>query len=174
MSAAGLLSELRRRDIEVRAEGGELRCSAPAGALTVELREELRRYKDEVLKLLACAQAATTQARAIVPLQAAGRAIPVFATPGHNGDVFCFRALAQRLGAERPFYGLQLPGLDGAEAPLERVEELAAYFASQVKRLRLDGPYIIAGYCAGGSRCLGACAPARSLGRRDPFHCALR
>ncbi len=151
MSAAGLLSELRRRDIEVRAEGGELRCSAPAGAFTVELREELRRHKDEVLKLLATAQAATTQARAIVPLQAAGRGIPVFATPGHNGDVFCFRALTQHLGAERPFYGLQPPGLDGAEAPLERIEALAAYFASQVKRLRLDGPYIIAGYCAGGS-----------------------
>jgi thioesterase domain-containing protein len=151
VSAAGLLSELRRRDIEVRAVGGELRCSAPAGALTLELREELRRHKDEVLKLLAAAQAATTQARAIVPLQRAGRGIPVFATPGHNGDVFCFRALAQCLGAERPFYGLQPPGLDGAAAPLESIEELAAYFALQVKRLRLHGPCIVAGYCAGGS-----------------------
>ncbi len=151
MSAAGLLSELRRRDIEVRAVGGELRCSAPAGALTLELREELRRYKDEVLKLLASAQAVAAQARAIVPLQTAGRGIPVFAAPGHNGDVFCFRAFAQCLGAERAFYGLQPPGLDGAEAPLERIEELAAYFASQVLRLQLDGPYIIAGYCAGGS-----------------------
>ena len=151
MSAAGLLSELRRRDIELRAVGGELRCSAPAGALTPELREELGRYKEEVLNLLASAQAVAEQARAIVPLQPAGRGMPVFAVPGHNGDVFCFRALAQCLGFEHPFYGLQPPGLDGAETALERVEELAAYFAFQVKRLRLDGPYIIAGYCAGGS-----------------------
>jgi thioesterase domain-containing protein len=151
VSAAGLLSELRRRDIELRAVGGELRCSAPAGALTPELREALRRHKDDVLKLLASAAAVAAQARAIVPLQAAGPGIPVFAVPGHNGDVFCFRALAQCLGSEHPFYGLQPPGLDGAEAPLERVEELAAYFASQVNFLRLDGPYIIAGYCAGGS-----------------------
>lgn len=151
MSAAGFLSELRRRDIQVRAVGGELRCSAPAGALTPELRDELRRHKNEVLQLLASAQAVAAQARAVVPLQAAGAGIPVLAAPGHNGDVFCFRALAQCLGEERRFYGLQPPGLDGEEAPLERVEDLAAYFAAQVKSLQPRGRYIVAGYCAGGS-----------------------
>jgi thioesterase domain-containing protein len=151
VSAAALLSELRRRDIEVRAVGGDLRCSAPAGALTPELREALRRHKDDVLRLLACAQAVVAQARAIVPLQAGGPGIPVFAVPGHNGDVFCFRSLAQRLGPERPFYGLQPPGLDGAEPPLKRVEDLAAYFASQIESVASDYPCIILGYCAGGS-----------------------
>ena len=41
MSAAALLSELRRRDIQLRVVGSELCCSAPAGALTPELRAEL-------------------------------------------------------------------------------------------------------------------------------------
>jgi thioesterase domain-containing protein len=75
----------------------------------------------------------------------------VFAVPGHNGDVFCYRALAQRLGAEQPFFGLQPPGVDGQEAPLERVEDLAASFARQIRAFRPEGPYIIAGYCAGGT-----------------------
>jgi len=135
----------------VRAVGGELRCSAPAGALTPELRDELRRHKSDVLQLLASAQALAAQPRGIVPLQAAGAGAPVFAAPGHNGDVFCFRAFAQCLGETRPFYGLQPPGLDGEQAPLKTVEELAAYFAAQVKSLRPRGPYIIAGYCAGGA-----------------------
>jgi thioesterase domain-containing protein len=70
---------------------------------------------------------------------------------GHNGDVFCFRSLAQQLGAGQPFFGLQPPGLDGRREPLARVEDLAAYFAAQIRAIRPDGPYIIAGYCAGGT-----------------------
>ena len=151
MNAAALLSELRRRDIQLRAEGDELRCSAPAGALTAELREELRRCKAELLSLLASAQALSGQARALVPLQPRGSRVPVFGVPGHNGDVFCYRALAQCLGEDQPFYGLQPPGLDGAEAPLTRAEDLAAYFAQQVVALRKGAPCIVAGFCAGGT-----------------------
>jgi thioesterase domain-containing protein len=151
VSAAGLLSELRRRDIQVQAVGSELRCSAPAGALTPELREQLRRHKGDLLALLASAQALASQQRAIVPLQPRGTLAPVFGVPGHNGDVFCYRGLAQSLGTDQPFYGLQPPGLDGEDEPLGRVEALAAYFAGQICAFRPDGPYVIAGFCAGGT-----------------------
>ena len=151
MNAAAFLSELRRRDIEVRAERGQLLCSAKAGALTPELREQLRRWKSDILDMLASAQALAAQERAIVPLQASGTRTPIFGVPGHNGDVFCYRALAQRLGEDQPFYGLQPPGADGQDAPLERVEELAAGFAQQIRAFRPEGPYLIAGYCAGGT-----------------------
>jgi thioesterase domain-containing protein len=151
VNAAAFLSELRRREIELRAVDGQLHCTAAAGALTPELREQLRQWKNELLNMLASAQMLAAQERAIVPLQASGTRTPVFAVPGHNGDVFCYRALAQRLGAEQPFFGLQPPGVDGQEAPLERVEDLAASFARQIRAFRPEGPYIIAGYCAGGT-----------------------
>lgn len=151
MNAAAFLSELRRREIEVRAVDGQLHCTAKAGELTPELRDQLRQWKNELLKMLASAQALAAQERAIVPLQASGARTPVFAVPGHNGDVFCYRALAQRLGEDQPFFGLQPPGVDGQEAPLERVEALAACFARQIRAFRPDGPYIVAGYCAGGT-----------------------
>ena len=151
MNAAAFLSELRRRDIEVRAVGGQLHCTAKAGALTPELREQLRQCKSDILQMLASAHVLAAQERAIVPLQASGTRTPVFAAPGHNGDVFCYRALAQRLGEDQPFFGLQPPGVDGQDAPLERVEDLAACFARQVRAFRPQGPYIIAGYCAGGT-----------------------
>lgn len=150
MSAVVLLSELRRRDIQLRTEAGELRCSAPAGALTADLREQLRHHKSDLIALLASAQA-LGQARAIVPLQAHGSRVPVFGVGGHNGDVFCYRILAQCLGDEQPFYGMQPPGLDGEDEPLTRVEDLAAYFARQIVAFRPDGPCIIAGFCAGGT-----------------------
>jgi thioesterase domain-containing protein len=145
------LVTLRERDIQVWADGDRLRCNAPAGALTDGLRQELQRRKNEILKFLRSAESLAQQQRAIVPLQPRGSGTPIFAVAGHNGDVFCFRALARHLGAGQPFFGLQPPGLDGGREPLTRVEDLAACFAAQIRAVRPDGPYIIAGYCAGGT-----------------------
>ena len=150
MSVADLLAELRSRDVQVWAEGESLRCSTRAGALTPELREALRQRKGDILDFLRGAAALARQERSIVPLQAHGRGVPIFAVPGHNGDVFCYRALAQRLGGDQPFFGLQPPGLDGHEAPLGQIETLAGRFADEVRAFQPDGPLIVAGFCAGG------------------------
>jgi len=151
VSTAAFLAELRRRDVEVRAADGELRCSAPAGALTPGLRAELKQRKGEILEFLAAAQARAAQQRAIVPLRPHGARTPVFGVPGHNGDVFCYRALARSLGDEQPFFGLQPPGADGQGEPLTAVEDIAAVLAQQILAFRPEGPVIIAGYCAGGT-----------------------
>lgn len=151
MSVAAFLVELRSRDIEVGADGDHLRCNAPAGVLTRELRDELRQRKSDILEFLRAAETLARQERAIVPLQPHGERVPVFAVGGHNGDVFCYRALAQHLGDNQPFFGLQPPGLDGQSEPLARVEDLAAYFAAQIRAFRPESPYVIAGYCAGGT-----------------------
>lgn len=144
------LEELRSRDIRIRAEGDRLQCDAPAGALTPELQEQLRRRKDEILAFLREAESLAHQQRAIVPLQPLGTRVPVFGVGGHNGDVFCYRALARYLGRDQPFFGLHPPGLDGHGEPLTRVEDHAAYYAPQIRRFWSNGPYIIAGFCAGG------------------------
>lgn len=151
MSTAAFLEKLRARDIEVWAENGHLRCSAPPGTINPEFREELRQRKPEILKFLDTANSLARQQRAIVPLQPLGTRVPVFGVGGHNGDVFCYRTLTRYLGEDQPFYGLQPPGLDGHSEPQHRVEELAAYFAAQIKAFEPDGPRIIAGYCAGGA-----------------------
>lgn len=84
-------------------------------------------------------------------MQPRGTRMPIFAVGGHNGDVFAFRDLVQRLGDDQPFFGLQPPGLDGQSDPLARVEDVAAYLASQVLAFGPKGRFVIAGYCAGGS-----------------------
>jgi thioesterase domain-containing protein len=145
------LATLRGRDIHVSIDGDRLRCNAPPGALTAELRDELQRRKSEILNFLRSATALAHQQRAIVPLQSQGSCTPVFAVAGHNGDIFCYRSLARHLGDDQPFFGLQPPGLDGQSTPLTRVEDLATYFASEIRAFRPNGPYIIVGYCAGGT-----------------------
>lgn len=149
MSVVALLAELRGRGIQVWPDGGQLRCNAPAGVLTPELRDTLRQSKSDILEFLRSAEALVRQERAIVPLQPHGERVPVFGVAGHNGDVFCYRALAQHLGDDQPFFGLQPPGLDGQSEPVACVEDLAAYFAAQILAFRPDSPYVIAGYCAG-------------------------
>ncbi len=150
MNAASLLSELRKRDIHIRLDGDRLHCSAPEGALNPVLREQLRAHKAELIEFLRQAGALANQQRAIVPLMPGAKRVPIFAVPGHNGDVFCYRWLARALGDTQPFYGLQPPGLDGGE-PLHSITRLAGYFADQICAFRPEGPYALAGYCAGGT-----------------------
>jgi thioesterase domain-containing protein len=150
VTVPAFLAELRRQDILVWADGDNLRCNAPASVLTPELRDQLQRRKHDILGFLRSAAVLAGQQRAIVPLQSCGGRAPVFAVAGHNGDVFCYRALVQHLGNDQPFYGLQPPGLDGLSEPLTCIEDLAAYFAAQVRAFHQDGPCVIAGFCAGG------------------------
>jgi thioesterase domain-containing protein len=151
MTVTGLLAELRARDIHVQADGDKLRCNAPAEALTPELRDQLRLRKSDLLEFLRSAGALAQTQRAIVPLQPHGNRTPVFAVGGHNGDVFCYRFLAQHLGEDQPLYGLEPPGRDGQSDPLTRIKDIAAYFAGQIRSFRPNEPCIIAGYCAGGA-----------------------
>ncbi|HXI72604.1 MAG TPA: thioesterase domain-containing protein [Verrucomicrobiae bacterium] len=151
MKILDFLVLLRERDVRLWVDGERLRCSAPPGALTIELQRAIRERKDEIVKFLRLADSLDQPQRALVPLQPQGNAIPIFAVAGHNGDVFCFRALARHLGNDQPFFGLQPPGLDGVEAPLTRVEDLAACFAAQIRTARPEGGCVIAGYCAGGT-----------------------
>ena len=48
MKVSTFLAALRDRDIQVWVDGDQLRCSAPVGTLTSELRDDLRRYKREI------------------------------------------------------------------------------------------------------------------------------
>lgn len=149
MTVASLLAELRSRDVQVWVEGDQLRCNAPAGVLTPDLRDVLRQRKTDMIRFLRSVESLSHQQRAIVPLQPRGKRPPIFGVPGHNGDVFLYRPLAQFLGDEQPFFGLQLPGLEDHSEPLSAVEEIAAYFAEQIREFHPDGPYALMGYCAG-------------------------
>jgi thioesterase domain-containing protein len=150
VSIAELLNDLRRRDVRIEVHEDRLKFDAPTGTLTAELRDTLRSRKQEILEFLSRASAIARQQPAIVPLNARGARPPVFGVPGHNGDVFCYRAFAAQLGEDQPFFGLQPPGLDGRSAPLTRVPELARYFAEQIRATRPQGPVVVAGFCAGG------------------------
>jgi cytochrome P450/acyl-CoA synthetase (AMP-forming)/AMP-acid ligase II/thioesterase domain-containing protein/acyl carrier protein len=75
---------------------------------------------------------------------------PFFCVGGAPGAVLHLRALAQALGRDQPFYALQAPGIDGQEAPLGTIEQLAQRYIEEVKQVQPRAPYIIGGYSFGG------------------------
>ena len=144
------VSRLRDLDIRLWIEGDRLRCSAPADKLDSEMRGTLVSRKAEILAFLQEAKALASPSSTIVPIRRDGSKPPIFAVSGHAGDVFCLRALAHRLDPDRPVLGVRPPGLDGGE-PLNSVEELARFEIEQIRNYRPNGPYLIAGHCAGGA-----------------------
>ncbi|WP_413206153.1 amino acid adenylation domain-containing protein [Rhodospirillum sp. A1_3_36] len=106
------------------------------------------------IRELAKALGLPTQATEFSPLitiQPEGEATPFFCVPGTGGTVLYLRALAQGLKAYgRPFHGLQASGLDGVEAPLSRIEDIATLNLRALRELRPRGPYLLGGHSFGG------------------------
>ncbi|RMH07121.1 MAG: non-ribosomal peptide synthetase, partial [Nitrospirae bacterium] len=84
----------------------------------------------------------------LVAIQPKGSKPPFFCIHEGTGDILCYRELAQALGPDQPFYGLQPPGFDGTP-PLTSVEELASHYVREIRALQREGPYFLGGWCFG-------------------------
>jgi amino acid adenylation domain-containing protein len=110
----------------------------------------------------------TSWPSAIVPLRAGGSKPPLFCAPPAGGSPFCYLALADRLDPDRPFLGLQTPGLAPGEKPLASVEEIAARFVEAVLAVQPEGPWHLGGWSFGATV---AFEMARQLERRGRVGC---
>jgi phthiocerol/phenolphthiocerol synthesis type-I polyketide synthase E len=87
----------------------------------------------------------------LVAIQPKGSRPPFFCMHGAGGNVLIYRELSRLLGDDQPFYGLQSQGLDGETAPLAKIEDMAALYLKEIRRVRPAGPYLLGGYCLGGT-----------------------
>jgi pimeloyl-ACP methyl ester carboxylesterase len=87
----------------------------------------------------------------LVPMQPAGSRPPFFCIHGTAGDVSIYQDLARHLAPDQPFYGLQSQGLDGNRPPLTRIEDMAALYLEEIRKLQPQGPYFLGGYRMGGT-----------------------
>ena len=88
--------------------------------------------------------------RSLVPIQPHGSKPPIVLVTGAGGNVLSFADLARVLGSDCPTYGLQARGLDGNEAPLTRIEDIAAHYIDELRTVQPHGPYRLVGACIGG------------------------
>lgn len=86
----------------------------------------------------------------VVEIQRGGIHLPLFCAHGQSGNLLFYRSLAQHLGPDQPVYGLQPRGIDGTQAPVTSIEEMATLYIEEIRRVQRHGPYFLAGYCMGG------------------------
>jgi len=102
-------------------------------APTIELMADWLRSPDQSLR-----------ARAIVEIQPKGSQPPLFWVRGGPR----FRLLAQKLGLDQPFLGLDIPFSDAIKLPTPyRVEDVAAFLVRAMREVQPHGPYSLAGLC---------------------------
>jgi amino acid adenylation domain-containing protein len=105
----------------------------------------------------------------LVPIQPRGSKPPLFFVHPLSGDVIGFAAWTKHLGNDQPFYGLRARGLDGIEAPYERIEEMAALYIREIRNVQPTGPYYLGGYCAGGPIAFEMAQQLHAVGERVAF-----
>jgi acetoacetyl-CoA synthetase len=86
----------------------------------------------------------------VVPLRAHGSRVPLFCLHAINGGVYFYQALLPLLHPAQPVYGIQAVGMDGTEAPLNCMQDIAARQADEIRCIQAHGPYLLCGYSAGG------------------------
>jgi thioesterase domain-containing protein len=87
---------------------------------------------------------------AAVAIQPFGSRTPLFLVHGAGGTVVGYHDVARHLGRERPVYGLQAIGVDDGLEPIADLEVMAARYVQAVREVQPEGPYLLAGWSAGG------------------------
>jgi len=104
-----------------------------------------------------------------LPIQPFGEKRPFFCVHPAPGVIFCFLDLAKHLRHDRPFYGIQAPGLyvdaDGEQPParasnckgaptapqvFSSIEDMATAYIDALLAIQPEGPYFLGGYSFGG------------------------
>lgn len=86
----------------------------------------------------------------LILIRPGGDRPPLFFIHDGDGETLLYRNLALRLSPKHPIYGLQPLADDQCPLRHTRIEDMAAYYREQLQQVQPQGPYFLAGMCAGG------------------------
>lgn len=113
-------------------------------------------------------EAQTPANPALVVIQSEAKGAPdrpvLYCVHTFGGAALDLRPLAEALGPDQPFYGLQARGLDGEAEPHADIPTMAAYYVAAVRAHQPHGPYYLSGYCFGGVVAYEMAVQLRALG----------
>ena len=85
----------------------------------------------------------------LVPITTSGSKPPFFCVAGSGGLALAFLALAQELGPDQPFYGLQAKGMERRGFPDLTIAGAARRYAKIIQSVQPHGPYYLGGQSMG-------------------------
>ena len=86
----------------------------------------------------------------IVPIRTRGSLPPLFLVHGVGGDVLGFFSLVKRLPPDQPVYAIQAQSLQQKGPTYIQLNDMAAYYVQEVRRVQPSGPYSFLGFSFGG------------------------
>jgi amino acid adenylation domain-containing protein len=102
----------------------------------------------------------TANSDSLVPIRPEGNLTPLFLVHPGEGEVGYARDIEPWLAPGLPVYALAAKGFSIGEVPQYAVEEMAASYLHEIRKVQPHGPYRIAGWSAGGTI---ACEIAQQL-----------
>lgn len=102
----------------------------------------------------------------LVPLHPDGGKRPFYCVHPGTGSVSGYTHLARRLGPERPFFGLQAPGLWDDQDPFSEVPTMAQLYLRSIRASDPGREYLLGGYCTGGTIAFEMAQQLQGEGRR--------
>jgi thioesterase domain-containing protein/acyl carrier protein len=174
---AGLWSKvLRVKPVGLRDNFFELGGHSLAA---VKLLAEVQKLTGKTLPLATLFQASTVEKLAeilrndgwtpswssLVTMREQGTKDPLFLVHGAEGNVLLYRQLVERLGPDQPAFGLQSQGLNGKGQLPTSIPEMAAHYVKEIMGVQPDGPYLLAGYCLGGTIAFEMAQQLKVLGK---------
>ncbi|KAB1979318.1 non-ribosomal peptide synthetase, partial [Streptomyces triticiradicis] len=86
----------------------------------------------------------------VLPLRSTGTGTPLFCVHPGGGISWSYSGLLNHIGPQHPVYAIQARGLGRPEPLPTSVEEMAADYADQIRKIQPEGPYLLLGWSAGG------------------------
>ncbi|SMO68906.1 type I polyketide synthase [Paracoccus laeviglucosivorans] len=123
---------------------------APTIAALAALIEERTGPREISLENVRAMPAERIRHRFLVDMGGRGDGTPFFIVAGMFGNIMNLRQLAQRVGPDRKFWGLQARGLLGDDKPHESFAEAARDYLAEIRQVQPHGPYLLGGFSGGG------------------------
>ncbi|QBJ95558.1 amino acid adenylation domain-containing protein [Rhodococcus sp. ABRD24] len=102
----------------------------------------------------------------VLPFRESGDQAPLFCIHPITGLSWGFAGLAGYVAEDRPIYGIQSPALsEDTELPAT-IEQWAARYVEEIRRIQPSGPYHLLGWSMGGSVAYAMAVQLRALGEQ--------
>jgi thioesterase domain-containing protein len=106
---------------------------------------------------------------AILPLNDIGSGPALYCVHSISGCATDFTSMAEMLGPDQKFYGIQVPTAKRNAAFAASVEHISQYYTNRLNEFQPTGPLILAGQSAGAAIALEMAQQLRALGRDVPL-----
>ncbi len=102
------------------------------------------------LALLLQTNEKATNWKSLVPIKPTGTRMPIYFVHGDGLNLMNFKGVAHKMDPDQPVYGFQGRGLDRQDELLDSIDDMAAFYVSELLEQNPAGPYALAGYSFGG------------------------